>query len=103
MENISHKNKWNIGTVQVHVYPPPIPLIKNRKDEKSDRDSVKIKFNGDPTSEKFYIYEFKMNSFDNDNPEELLLFIHNFNMTLEESETIKSGAKIQYLFTLVRG
>ena len=28
MKNISHKNKWNEGTVQVHVDPPPIPLIK---------------------------------------------------------------------------
>ena len=28
MKNVSHKKKWNVGLVQVHMEPPPIPLIK---------------------------------------------------------------------------
>ena len=40
---------------------------------------------------------------DNSKPEELLLFIRNFNMTLKASGTLKSGAEIQYLHTLVHG
>ena len=40
-----------------------------------------------------------MASFDNGKTEEFLLFIHNFNMTLKVSVTLKAGAKI----TLVRG
>ena len=58
---------------------------------------------GDPTSEKLDLYGFKMTLFDNGNPEELLLFIRNFNMTLEVSIALVSGANIQYLLTLVRG
>ena len=37
----------------------------------------------------------KMALFDNDNPEEFLLFIRNSNMTLEASGTILNGANIQ--------
>ena len=36
-----------------------------------------------PTTEKMDMYEFKMDFLDNGNPEELLLFIINFNMDLE--------------------
>ena len=32
-----------------------------------------------------------------------MLFVHNFNMTLAESATLKAGSKYQYLCTLVRG
>ena len=54
-------------------------------------------------SEKSDLYEIKMALFDNGEPEELLLFICNFCMTLEASGTLKAGAKIQYLCTLVHG
>ena len=57
----------------------------------------------DPTSEKLDQFEFKMALFDNGKPEEFLLFIKNFNMTLEASGMLNSGAKIQYLHTLVHG
>ena len=57
----------------------------------------------DPTSQKSDLYEFKMVLFDNSKHEEFLLFIFNFNMTIEASGTLKSGAKIQYLCTLVHG
>ena len=30
-EVFSHKKKWNVGTVQVHMDTPPIPLIKSNK------------------------------------------------------------------------
>ena len=30
MKKVSHMKKWNKGTVQVHVEPPLIPLIKVR-------------------------------------------------------------------------
>ena len=35
--------------------------------------------------------------FDNGEPEEFLLFIRNFNMTLATSGTLEAGAKYQYL------
>ena len=54
-------------------------------------------------SEKSYLYEFKNNLFDNGNPEELLLFIGYFQMTLEASGMLASGTKIQYLHTLIHG
>ena len=27
-EDVSHYKSWNTGAVQIHVDPPPIPLIK---------------------------------------------------------------------------
>ena len=57
----------------------------------------------DPTSEKSDLYEFKISLFDKRKLEEFVLFVCNFNMTLEASGTLKPGAKIQYLRTLVRG
>ena len=49
------------------------------------------------------LYEFKMSLFDNDEPEEFLLFVRNFNMTLAASGTLEAGMKYKYLLTLVRG
>ena len=44
-----------------------------------------------------------MSLFDNGDPEELLLFIRNFNTTLEASVTLVDSKNIQYLRTLVHG
>ena len=68
-----------------------------------ENDGVKIKSSRDPTSENLYISEFKMALFDNDKTEELLLLMHNFNMTLNILGTLAANAKIQYLVTLLRG
>ena len=83
--------------------PPPIALIKSNNSDKSDKYFVKIKFCKDTTSEKSDLCEFKMYFFDNSKPEEFLLFIHKFNMTIKALEIIKAGVNIQYLRTLVRG
>ena len=50
-----------------------IPLIKIKKDEKSDKYCVKIKLHRYPTSQNLEIYEFKIAVFDNSKPEEFLL------------------------------
>ena len=41
--------------------------------------------------------------FDNGDPEDFLLFVRNFQMTLEESGMLAAGANIQYIRTLERG
>ena len=41
--------------------------------------------------------------FDNGEPEEIFLYIQNFNLNLEAPGTLKSGTNIQYLCMLVRG
>ena len=41
--------------------------------------------------------------YDNGKPEDILLFIRNFDMTIEASGTLVSLVKIQYLCTLVHG
>ena len=46
--------------------------------------SVKIKLHRDPVSEKSDTYEFKMALFNNCEYDEFLLFIHKFNMNLQE-------------------
>ena len=62
INNVSHKKRWNTGTVQVHAEPPPIPLIKIKNGDKSDKDFVKIKLRRDPKSEKSDLYELKWTS-----------------------------------------
>ena len=65
MQNIYHKKMWNAGLVQLHVEPPPTPLIKSKHDDKSEKDFVKVKLHRDPTSENLDVYEFKMALFYN--------------------------------------
>ena len=83
--------------------PNLIPIIKGNNNKIKDKDCVKVNLHRDTTSQKSYPYEFKMALFDRGKPEEFLLFLRNFNMTLEASGTLAYTAKIQYLSTLVRG
>ena len=77
MKNVSNKNTWNLGMMQDHVKPPPIPPIKRNNYDKSDKYFVKLKLSRDPTSAMSDLYEFKMDLFDNDDLEELFLFVQN--------------------------
>ena len=78
----------------MHVDPPPMPLIKSKNDEKPDKYFVNIKLRRYPTPEKSDLYELKMSLFDKGDTEEFLLFIRNFQMTLEASGKLTTGAKI---------
>ena len=88
---------------QIHVEPPPTPLIKIKNGDKSDKYFVKIKLRRGPMQSLSGLYEFKMDLFDNGDPEEFLLFVQNFNMNLTASETLATESKIQYICTLVHG
>ena len=83
--------------------PYHIPLIKSKNDTKAKTDSVKNKLHRYPTSEESDVYEFKMALFDNGYPEEFLLFMRNFKMTLEASGTLAASANLQYLRTILCG
>ena len=63
----------------------PYSTNKNNNDDKLDKYFVKIKLCRDTTSENLDLNELKMALFDNGNLEEFLLFIKNFNMTIEAS------------------
>ena len=52
MKKVYHKKTLIVGVVQVHVEPPPTPLIKIKYDDKLDKDYVKLKIRRDPTSTK---------------------------------------------------
>ena len=80
---------------QVHVKPQPIPVIKGKYDGKSDKYFVKLKLHRYPTSSTSDLYEFNISLFENGNPEEFLLLVHNFNMTLAVSGALDTGAKVQ--------
>ena len=82
--------------------PPLIRLINSKNDEKLYKDCDKIKLHRDTMSQKSDLYELKMVLFDNGEPEEFLLFIRNFNITLEASGTLLSGANILLLDILIR-
>ena len=103
MKNVSSKKGWMTGVTHSQVEPPPIPLIQETYDGESDTDFVKLKLRRDPTLSTSDLYEFKRYLFDNSEPEELLLFVRNFIMTLTASGTLETGVKVQYLCTLVRG
>ena len=51
MKNVSHKKSWRTGAVKIHVYPPPVPLIKINNNAKSVKDCAKIKLFRYSTSE----------------------------------------------------
>ena len=68
MMNVSHKNIWLAGAVQIHVDPPPTTWIKSKNDTKLVTSCVKIKLGRDSMSEKSYLYKFKMALFDNGDP-----------------------------------
>ena len=55
-----------------------------------------------PMSSTLNHYTFRMSLFENGDPEEFLMFVRNFNMTLAEIGTLETGSNIQYLRTLVR-
>ena len=103
MKNVYHKKGWNLVTNPAHVKPPPISLIKEKCNGKSDEYIVKIKLRRDPTSSTSDLYEFKMSLFDHGEPEEFLLFIRNFNMNIEATGTLETDEKIHYLRTLLYG
>ena len=88
---------------QIHVEPPPTPLIKIKYDDKLEKIFVKLKMRRGPMPSLSGLYGFKMTLFDNGDPEELFLFVQNFNITLAVSEALVTGAKIQYICTLVCG
>ena len=83
--------------------PLSTPLIKIMNETKAEMDDVKIKVCRDPTQEKSDMYELKMALFDNGEPEEFLLLVQNFNMTLDTSRTLSSNAKLQYLRNIICG
>ena len=68
---------------------------------KSDETYVKLKFLRYPTSITLYLYDFKMSFFDHGNPEEFVLFVYNFKITLVSTRIQDMDAKIKYLCMLV--
>ena len=70
---------------------------------KSDGDYVKLNLCRDHTSSMPGFYEFMMSLFDHGKPEEFLLFVQNFQITLAATETLETKAKLHYHCTLVRG
>ena len=88
---------------QVHVEPPPIPLIKGKYDGNSEKYLVKLKLRRDPTSSTSDLYEFSMSLFENGEREEFLLFLCKFNTTLATLGMLETGTKVQYLCTLIFG
>ena len=103
MNNVSHNKVWGMDTKPTHVEPSPIPLIKETSTSKSDEDYVKLKLRRGPTSSTSDIYDFRMSLLDHGEPQEFLLFVRNFKMTLAATGTLETKEKVHYLFNLFRG
>ena len=84
MKNVLNKKVWGTYTNPDRVEPPMIPLFKETPTVKSYGYYFKLKLCRDPTSSTSYIYEFIMSLFDHVKPEEFLLFVRNFQMTLAD-------------------
>ena len=93
MNIVLSKKVWMPRITQAHVEPPPITLLNKFHNGKSDKDFVKIKLSRDPTLSTSDLYECKMFLIDNGNPEEFLLFVCNFNITLAASGMLGADAK----------
>ena len=93
MKKQSHKKDLNLDTNPTHVEPMPIPIIKEMYYGKSDKYFIELKLCKDPISSTLDLYDFKMSLFDHGEPEEFLLFIHNFNMTLAATWVTGDGCK----------
>ena len=102
MKNVSSKKGCMAGMTQAHFNPPNILLLKEFYNVKSEKYLVKLKLHRYLTLSTSNFYEFKMYLFENGEPEEFLLFVCNFNMTLTASGTLEAGTKLQYLRTIVR-
>ena len=100
-EGFFSQERVELGENPAHLEPPPILLIEETCDGKSDGYFVKLKLCRDPASSMSYLYEFKISLFDHGEPEEFLLFIYNFNMTLAATGALDMGANVQYLRTIV--
>ena len=103
MRIIFHKKLWRSGINPAYVEPLPTTLIKETYNGKSEKYFVKLKLGRYSTSSTLDLYEFNMNLFDQGNPEEFLLFLRNFNMTLAEIGALEMDTKIQYLCRTVCG
>ena len=73
MKNVLHNKGWNSGTNPAHVEPPPITLVKETYNVKSDEYFIKLKVCRDTTSSTSDLYEFKMSLFDHSNLEDVSL------------------------------
>ena len=100
MKNVYHKKGWILGINPSYVWPLTIALIKETCIGQSDKYLVKIKFRRYPTSSTSDLYEFIMSFFYHGKPEEFLLFICNFNMTLLATGTLDMDAKMPYSRTI---
>ena len=87
----------------MNVDPPPILQFKSNNDEKPETDCVKNKLHRDHTSEMSDLYEFEIDLFDHGEPEELMLFIRNLQITIKAPLTLTAGANIQYICTILCG
>ena len=75
---------------------------KIKLDKKLEKYYVTIIFLRNPTSEMYGMYRFRMELFDNGQPEEFLLFKQNYKMALDAWGTLTAGAKNQYLRMILR-
>ena len=94
MKKVYHQKGLNLGTDPAQVEPPPIPLIKEMCNGKSDEDFVKLKLCRYPMSSTLDLYAFNMSLFYHGNMEEFLLFIWNFNINIAATRTLEMDAKI---------
>ena len=74
MKNVLHKKVLGFVTNPAYVDPPPIVLIKETSNGKSDGNYFELKMCRDPTSSMSDLYEFRMSLFDHSEPEEFLFF-----------------------------
>ena len=71
--------------------------MKETSTGKPDEYCVKLKMHRDTMSSTLDLYGFSMSLFDHFNPEEFLLIVQNFSMTLADTGTIEMGVKVQYI------
>ena len=68
MKGVSPNKSGYTDALQMNVDPSQTTLIKIKLGLKTERDYVKSKLRRITTSEEYYMYELKVDLFDNGNP-----------------------------------
>ena len=99
--NIQENPNWLRYDIQTHIGHIPIPLTNANEEEERAIHILKVKIRRNQVSSMSKTYKLKMAVFKNDQPEELLGFLNNFNNSIDVNVDATVAGWINYLCTIL--
>ena len=97
MKNIYHNKCCLSGAIQIHIDPPPIPLIKCEIDTKSEKNTSKLNCAGMPYYMHFICIDLRWPYFIMDNRNSFLYLIGDFILFLMHQEILQRVKTFIYI------